>query len=108
MFNILSEEKMIAFIGLIVGIIIGIVWKVNIPDKFSPYISVAILACLDSVFGAIRSSLSKNFEADIFISGFSEMLFLQQDLLTLVINLEFPYTLRQLLYLEEEYLITLL
>lgn len=61
---------MIAFIGLIVGIIIGIVWKVNIPDKFSPYISVAILACLDSVFGAIRSSLSKNFEADIFISGF--------------------------------------
>ena len=61
---------MIAFIGLIVGIIIGIVWKVNIPDKFSPYISVAILACLDSVFGAIRSSLSKSFEADIFISGF--------------------------------------
>lgn len=61
---------MIAFIGLIIGIIVGLVWKVNIPDKFSPYISVAILACLDSVFGAIRSSLSKNFEADIFISGF--------------------------------------
>ncbi len=61
---------MIAFIGLLIGIIIGIVWKVNIPDKFSPYISVAILACLDSVFGAIRASLSKNFQADIFISGF--------------------------------------
>ncbi len=61
---------MIAFVGLLIGIIVGMVWKVNIPDKFSPYISVAILACLDSVFGAIRASLSKNFQADIFISGF--------------------------------------
>ena len=61
---------MIAFLGLLIGIIIGIVWNVNIPEKFSPYISVAILACLDSVFGAVRASLSKNFQADIFISGF--------------------------------------
>lgn len=61
---------MIAFLGLLIGIIIGIVWNVNIPDKFSPYMSVAILACLDSVFGAVRASLSKNFQADIFISGF--------------------------------------
>lgn len=61
---------MIAFIGLVIGILVGIIWKVNIPDKFTPYMSVAILACLDSVFGAIRSLLSKNFQADIFISGF--------------------------------------
>ncbi|WP_040211922.1 small basic family protein [Clostridium polynesiense] len=61
---------MIAFIGLFVGIIIGLVAKVNIPDKFSPYMSVAILACVDSVFGALRASLSKNFQSDIFISGF--------------------------------------
>jgi small basic protein len=61
---------MIAFFGLIIGIIIGVLWNINIPDKFSPYMSVAILACLDSVFGALRSTLSKNFQADIFISGF--------------------------------------
>ena len=61
---------MIAFLGILIGVIIGIVWNVNIPEKFSPYMSVAILACLDSVFGAVRASLSKNFQADIFISGF--------------------------------------
>ncbi|MDF2885206.1 MAG: hypothetical protein K0R54_5778 [Clostridiaceae bacterium] len=61
---------MIAFIGLIIGIIVGAIWQINIPDKFSPYMSVAILACLDSVFGAFRANLSKNFQADIFISGF--------------------------------------
>mgnify|MGYP001462580797 CR=1 FL=1 len=61
---------MIAVIGLLIGIILGFVLNVNIPDKLSPYMSVAILACLDSVFGAIRGNLSKNFQADIFISGF--------------------------------------
>ncbi|MBP2031438.1 small basic protein [Clostridium algifaecis] len=61
---------MVGFLGLIVGIIIGIVWNVSIPDKFSPYMSVAILACLDSVFGAIKANLSKGFRPDVFISGF--------------------------------------
>lgn len=61
---------MIAVVGLLIGIILGFVLDVNISDKLSPYMSVAILACLDSVFGAIRANLSKNFQADIFISGF--------------------------------------
>jgi Uncharacterized conserved protein (small basic protein) len=61
---------MIAILGLLVGIIVGIFWDVSIPEKLSPYISVAILACLDSVFGAVRANLSKNFQTDIFISGF--------------------------------------
>lgn len=61
---------MIAILGLLIGIILGIVFDVNIPAKLSPYMSVAIFACLDSVFGALRASLAKNFKADIFISGF--------------------------------------
>ena len=61
---------MIAFIGLLIGVIIGLTTNIDIPDKFSPYMSVAILACLDSVFGAVRASLSKNFQSDVFISGF--------------------------------------
>ena len=61
---------MIAFIGLLIGVLLGLALHVNIPETLSSYISVAILACLDSVFGAVRASLSKNFKADIFISGF--------------------------------------
>lgn len=61
---------MIATIGLLIGIILGFVLDVNISDKLSPYMSVAILACLDSVFGAVRANLSKNFQPDIFVSGF--------------------------------------
>lgn len=61
---------MVAGIGLLLGVILGFILDVNIPEKFSPYMSVAILACLDSVFGAIKANLSKNFQANIFLSGF--------------------------------------
>ena len=61
---------MIAFIGLLLGVLLGLIFDINIPEKFSPYMSVAILACLDSVFGAFRATLNKNFKSDIFISGF--------------------------------------
>ena len=61
---------MIAFIGLLLGVLLGLLLDVNIPEALPPYVSVAILACLDSVFGAVRASLSRNFKADIFISGF--------------------------------------
>lgn len=61
---------MVIFIGLLIGTIIGMFWNISIPMKFSPYISVAIFACLDSVFGALKASMDKKFRADVFISGF--------------------------------------
>lgn len=61
---------MVIFVGLLIGTILGLFWNINIPVRFSPYISVAIFACLDSVFGAIKASIDKKFRADVFISGF--------------------------------------
>lgn len=57
-------------IGVIVGIIIGLLLDVNIPAAYSSYMSIAVLAALDSVFGGIRASIEKKFETDVFISGF--------------------------------------
>ncbi|MGL5416912.1 MAG: small basic family protein [Clostridium sp.] len=61
---------MVPIIGLMIGVFLGFALDINISDKYSPYMSVAILACLDSVFGAVRANLSKNFRTDIFVSGF--------------------------------------
>ena len=61
---------MIALIGLLDGIALGFVLEIRIPDVFATYLSVAILAALDSVFGAVKSNLAKTFEPTIFISGF--------------------------------------
>ncbi|HNR05651.1 MAG TPA: small basic family protein [Bacillota bacterium] len=60
----------IPIIGLLLGIVIGILSPITIPIQYSSYMSVAILAALDSVFGGIRSSIEKTFNIEIFMSGF--------------------------------------
>ena len=61
---------MIAIIGLLIGIILGFVFNISMPSYITPYLSVAILACLDSVFGGVKANLSDNFQPDIFLVGF--------------------------------------
>lgn len=56
-------------IGCVIGAIIGIFMPI-IPYTYSGYLAIAIIAALDSVFGAITSSLKKNFDMKIFVSGF--------------------------------------
>ncbi len=57
-------------IGLVLGIIIGFIIPFNVPLIYSSYMSIAVLAALDSVFGGIRSSMEEKFDSNIFISGF--------------------------------------
>jgi len=60
-------------IAIIIGCVIGAVIGVNIPTipyTYSGYLAIAIIAALDSVFGGITSSLNKNFDMKIFLSGF--------------------------------------
>ncbi len=57
-------------LGLIVGVAIGLVSNVTIPVGYSSYLSIAILASLDTVFGGIRASLEKSFDGAVFLTGF--------------------------------------
>lgn len=61
---------MIPLIGFIIGILAGILLKVDIIPLNTTYIPIAILAALDSIFGGFRAALEKKFDNDIFISGF--------------------------------------
>lgn len=55
-------------IAIILGIFAGT--TINVPYTLSKYLAVAILACLDSVFGAYNSNLDNNFNLKVFVSGF--------------------------------------
>lgn len=59
-----------ALIGILIGAIIGFMLPYTYNATYSLYVSVAILACLDSLFGGIRANLEKNFNINIFLSGF--------------------------------------
>lgn len=57
-------------LGILIGIILGMVFPFSIPLAYSSYMSVAVLAALDSVFGGIKSHLENQFESDVFLTGF--------------------------------------
>lgn len=62
---------MVPIFGLIVGIIIGVFFiEVNIPQRYSNYVAVAILAAFDSIFGGVAAIVKNKFNINIFLSGF--------------------------------------
>ena len=56
-------------VGCLVGALIGIYAPI-IPYTYSGYLAIAIIAALDSVFGAFVGVIKKNFDMKIFVSGF--------------------------------------
>jgi len=46
-----------AFLGVIIGIVVGVVSKFSIPPEFARYTAVAVLAMVDSILGAWRAEL---------------------------------------------------
>ncbi len=56
--------------GLAGGIVLGLILNVVYPVAFSFYITMALLAALDSVFGALRAHMEEKYDTLIFVSGF--------------------------------------
>ena len=60
------------YIGIILGCVIGAIigsMAPVIPYTYSSYLSIAIVAALDTVFGGIASVIKKNFDLKIFLFG---------------------------------------
>jgi small basic protein len=56
--------------GLIIGLIIGVLFPIRVPVEYAQYMSVALLASLDSVFGGLRAGAEEKFDNTIFVTGF--------------------------------------
>jgi small basic protein len=57
-------------LGLTIGLTIGFIAPVQLPVEYTKYLSVAILAALDSVFGGMRAGMEDHFDSTVFITGF--------------------------------------
>lgn len=55
---------------LAIGLFIGYQLPVLVPVVIVKYMSIGVLAALDSVFGGIRAYMEDSFDNTIFISGF--------------------------------------
>ncbi|NMP21618.1 small basic family protein [Sulfobacillus harzensis] len=59
----------IVVVGLAMGILIGLSFPNVLPVSFANYLSIALLAAMDSAFGGIRASLEGKFIPLTFVSG---------------------------------------
>lgn len=57
-------------LGLFFGAIIGSAISFEIPIVYVKYMSVAVLASLDSVFGGIKAVLEDTFDGAVLLTGF--------------------------------------
>jgi small basic protein len=57
-------------LGLILGISLGLLTDIHIPTIYENYLSIAVLAALDTLFGGIRAQLQQVYDDKVFVSGF--------------------------------------
>jgi small basic protein len=61
---------MIAGLGLVLGVILGLVLQPEVPIWLQPYLPIAVVAALDAVFGALRAFLDGIFDDKVFVVSF--------------------------------------
>ncbi len=61
---------MIAILGLVVGVVLGLVFDPPIPAALQPYLPIAVVAALDALFGAARAWLEGIFSDRVFLTSF--------------------------------------
>lgn len=61
---------MLAILGLIVGIVVGLLLEPNLPTFLEPYLPIAIVAALDAILGATRAYLAGVFSDRVFAVSF--------------------------------------
>jgi small basic protein len=60
----------IAALGLLVGIVLGLVLRPDVPLALDPYLPIAVVAALDAVFGGLRAYLDGIFDDKVFVISF--------------------------------------
>ncbi len=55
---------------LIIGVAVGLMTNLRIPEEYKDYLSIAVLAAFDTLLGGVRASLEKTFNETVFVTGF--------------------------------------
>ncbi|MHB8511438.1 MAG: small basic family protein [Actinomycetota bacterium] len=61
---------LLVLFSLAAGVGLGLVLQPTVPSVVAPYLPMAVMAALDSVFGGLRARLDGNFSERIFVVSF--------------------------------------
>lgn len=60
---------MLFVIAVVLGVALGLIMPYNLTSTTLPYVAVAIIAALDSIFGGILANYNKRFSNYVFMTG---------------------------------------
>ena len=60
---------MLFVIAVVLGVTLGLIMPYNLTSNTLPYVAVAIIAALDSIFGGILANYNKRFSNYVFMTG---------------------------------------
>lgn len=61
---------MIGLVALLAGLLLGLWLDPTVPEWVAPYLPIAVVAALDTVFGGVRARLDGVFDAKVFVVSF--------------------------------------
>ena len=61
---------MIAALAMVVGVVLGLALEPTVPLWLQPYLPIAVVAALDTVFGGVRAQLDGIFDSKVFVVSF--------------------------------------
>ncbi len=61
---------MLAILGLVLGVVLALVFRPELPLWLQPYLPIMIVAALDALVGAARAWLEKTFSDRVFAVSF--------------------------------------
>lgn len=64
------NDMLLPFLFLLIGLSLGFLTDIQIHDPYSNYLSIAVLAAFDTLFGGVRAQLEDIFSETAFVTGF--------------------------------------
>lgn len=61
---------MLVIVSLALGIGLGVLIQPDVPSSLAPYLPMAVMAALDSVFGGLRARFEGTFSDRVFVISF--------------------------------------
>lgn len=61
---------MIAALGLVLGVVVGLALEPSVPAELQPYLPIAVVAALDALFGGVRALIEGTFDDRVFTVSF--------------------------------------
>lgn len=62
---------MLVLVSLALGVVLGVVLHPDVPASIAPYLPMALMAALDSVFGGLKARLEGTFDERVFAVSLS-------------------------------------